>query len=264
MGTGTSQGVPMIAQPEVPGACNLGDARNWRTRAAVHVVMDGFHLQVDAGPEFRLQCLHNRVEALDLFFLTHSHADHILGMDDMRRFCDLRGYTAIPVYSSPAALQRVREIFPYAVREQPVEKGYPAFSLREMPAVLECPGGRIEAVLLPHGPMEVLGLVFTERGSGAKFTYYTDCSGVGEEARALARGSAVVVLDGLRMEPHPTHMHIPQAVEVARAIGSPRTYLTHMTFMVDHAAVEGDLPPEVRLAYDGLRLRLGAGGAVGV
>lgn len=254
LGTGTSQGVPMIAQPELPGACDLGNARNWRTRASIHVVMDGFHIQVDAGPEFRLQCIHNAIEQIDLFILTHSHADHILGMDDMRRFCDLRGFSSLPVFSDPPSLERIRAIFPYAIRDRPAVKGYPAFRLREMPERLECHGGRILSTRLPHGAMDVLGLVFIEEKTGRKLVYYTDCADVPPAALELARGADLLILDGLREEPHPTHMHIDKAVAVAGEIGAGRTYLTHLTFMVDHDLMQRRLPAGVRLAYDGLRL----------
>lgn len=246
----------MIAQPHLPGSCDLGNPKNWRTRTSVHVVMDGFHIQVDAGPEFRLQCVKNDITALDLFILTHAHADHILGMDDMRRFCDLRGFSALPVYSTEPGLQRVREIFPYAIRNTPVVKGYPAFQLQKMPVRLECPGGMIESTILPHGPMEVLGLVFTEKSSGKRFAYYTDCQEVPEPARQLAGKTDLLVLDGLRQEPHPTHMHIDQAVETSRQMGSRQTFLTHLTFMVDHEGIDRELPEGVNLAYDGLRIYL--------
>ncbi|MGJ3241599.1 MAG: MBL fold metallo-hydrolase [Opitutales bacterium] len=254
LGTGTSQGVPMIAQPA--GGCDLSDPRNWRTRASVHVVLDGHHIQVDAGPEFRLQCIQNQVTAVDTFVLTHGHADHVVGMDDLRRFCDLLGGAALPVYGTGEGLGRVKQIFPYAILDRPQVKGYPAFRLAEMPKVLEVPGGRVHCTLLPHGAVDVLGLVFEETSTGRRFAYYTDCSEVGEEARALAEGADVLVLDGLRPQPHPTHMTIDQAVEAAQTIGASRTLLTHMTFTVDHEETSKRLPPGVNLAYDGLRLAL--------
>ncbi|MGC6455619.1 MAG: MBL fold metallo-hydrolase [Coraliomargaritaceae bacterium] len=252
LGTGTSQGVPMIAQPE--GGCNLDDSRNWRTRTSIHVEMGGHHIQVDASPEFRIQCINCGISELDTFILTHPHADHILGMDDLRRFCDLRGGTALPVYSSEIGLERIREIYPYAIGDQPRARGYPAFRLERMPKRLELPGGVVEYVFLPHGAIEVLGLVFTEAGTDKKLAYFTDCKEVGAEARAIAAGADVVVLDGLRPEPHPTHMSLSEACETAREIGAPRSYLTHMTYMVDHETIERDLPEDIRLAYDGLRL----------
>jgi phosphoribosyl 1,2-cyclic phosphate phosphodiesterase len=251
LGTGTSQGVPMIACDCV--VCTSEDPRNRRTRASVHVVMDGLHIQVDAAPEFRLQCLREKIAWIDLFLLTHGHADHIAGMDDLRRFCDLLGGAALTVYSTDEGMARVLAVYPYTIMERPVVRGYPAFKLAPMPARLELPQGVIESTLLPHGGVNTLGLVFTERDSGKKFTYYTDCKRVPRDAVELARGSDLVVLDGLRPQPHPSHMSIPEAVAAAQEIGAPQTYLTHLTHLSDHAAVDAALPPRIGLAYDGLR-----------
>ena len=252
LGTGTSQGVPMIAQPE--GGCDLENTLYWRTRTSIHVEMGGHHIQVDAAPEFRMQCIQNEVTQIDTFILTHPHADHILGMDDLRRFCDLNGGTALPVYSSESGLERIRDIFPYAILDKPVVKGYPAFKLQEMPQVLEVPGGSIESVYLPHGAMQVLGLIFTEADTGKKFAYYTDCKEVGEEARFLAEDADVVVLDGLRPQPHPSHMTVEEATQTAIEMNARLSFLTHMTYFVDHETTEAALPDSIRLAYDGLRV----------
>jgi phosphoribosyl 1,2-cyclic phosphate phosphodiesterase len=254
MGTGTSQGVPMIACE--CAVCQSTDPRNNRTRTSIHVVMDGLHVQVDSAQEFRQQCVSNGITWVDLFILTHGHADHVAGVDDMRRFCDLLGGKALPVYSTEEGLARIRQIYPYAIRDTPEFRGYPAFRLNNMPASLELPQGTIRSVLLPHGRVEVLGLVFEERSTGAKFTYYTDCKRVPPEAIALARGSGAVVLDGLRQEAHPTHLCIPEANEVAAAIGAPVTFLTHLTHTVDHGPTELTLPDGVKLAYDGLKIAL--------
>ena len=253
LGTGTSQGVPMIAQP--PGSLDLSNPRNWRTRSSIHVVLGETRIQVDAAQEFRLQCLREDIRGADLFILTHGHADHVLGMDDLRRFCDQLPGAVLPVYSTPAGLERVRQIYPYAMGERPASKGYPCFKLREMPRRLEVPGGVIHSVLLPHFDLETLGLVFEETATKQKFVYFCDCKEVGEPARALARGADVVVLDGLRPHAHPTHMTIDEAVAVAQAINAPQSYLTHMTFQVDHDASEAKLPKKIQLAYDGLRVK---------
>lgn len=237
--------------------CDLTDPRNWRTRSSIHVIMDGYHVQVDASPEFRLQCLRNQIEWIDTFILTHRHADHIMGMDDLRRFCDLLGGVAIPVFSSPDGLQRIWEIYPYAIGDVPVSKGYAAFRLQEMPEVLEVPGGRIYSVPLPHGSVQTLGLVFEEKSTGAKIAYFNDCKEVTPQARALAAGAEVVILDGLRPKSHPTHMSIEEALAVAMEMKAPATWLTHMTFQVDHATWQAKMPPGVCLAWDGLRLEVG-------
>lgn len=254
LGTGTSQGVPMIACD--CAVCRSPDPRNKRTRASIHVVMDGFHVQVDAAPELRLQCLREDVRHADVFILTHGHADHIVGMDDLRRFCDLLGGTALTVYSTEEGMGRVLAIYPYAMAERPIAKGYAAFKLVAMPPVLELPQGTIHSTLLPHGGLNTLGLIFTERSSGKRFVYYTDCKRVPREAVDLARGADAVVLDGLRPLPHPTHMSIDEALAVAREIAGKATWLTHLTHLNDHAELAAALPPGIAPAYDGMRLSL--------
>jgi phosphoribosyl 1,2-cyclic phosphate phosphodiesterase len=131
LGTGTSQGVPMIGC--TCAVCSSPDPRNKRTRTSIHVVMDGLHIQVDAAPELRLQCLAAGINQLDLFILTHGHSDHIVGMDDLRRFCDLAGGKALTVYATDHGISRVLAIYPYAIMDRPIVRGYPAFNLLEMP-----------------------------------------------------------------------------------------------------------------------------------
>jgi phosphoribosyl 1,2-cyclic phosphate phosphodiesterase len=254
LGSGTSQGVPMIGCD--CAVCTSTDPRNHRTRASIHVVMDGLRVQVDAAPEFRLQCLAQKIDRMDFFILTHGHADHITGMDDLRRFCDQKGGEALKVYSTDEGIGRVLAIFPYAIAERPIAKGYAAFKLELMPPLIELPQGTIQSTLLPHGGLNTLGLIFTEKSSGKKFVYYTDNKRLTQEAIALAIGADAVVLDGLRAQPHPTHMSIPEALEVAREIAAKQTWLTHLTHLNDHAATEAEMPAGVRLGYDGLRLRL--------
>jgi phosphoribosyl 1,2-cyclic phosphate phosphodiesterase len=254
LGTGTSQGVPIIACD--CRVCTSADPRNHRTRASIHVVMDGLRIQVDAAPELRLQCIRERVRQADIFILTHGHADHIAGMDDLRRFCDQLGGTALTVYSTEEGMGRVLAMYPYAMAERPISKGYAAFKLVAMPEILELPQGTIQSTLLPHGGLSTLGLVFTERSSGKKVAYYTDCKRVPGAAVELARGSDAVVLDGLRPLPHPSHMSIEEAVAVAQQIGASATWITHLTHLNDHGELDASLPAGIAAAYDGLRLRL--------
>lgn len=254
LGTGTSQGVPLIACD--CRVCTSADPRNHRTRASVHVIMDGLAIQVDAAPEFRLQCLRERIKWVDLFILTHGHADHVVGMDDLRRFCDLLGGNALDVYTTDEGMSRVLSIYPYAIMERPVVKGYAAFKLKIMPERLDLPQGTIESTLLPHGGVATLGLKFTERSSGRSFVYYTDCKRVPREAVALAKGADVVVLDGLRPDPHPSHQSIGEAIDVAAEIGAGATYLTHITHLTEHEEASRALPVGIHFGHDGLRLHL--------
>jgi phosphoribosyl 1,2-cyclic phosphate phosphodiesterase len=252
LGTGTSEGVPIIAQPpEIQ--LDLSNPKNWRTRTSVHVIMDGCHVQVDAAPEFRLQCINNDIRQIDHFILTHEHADHIQGMDDLRRFCRLKGGVAIPVYSTDAGLDRVRAIYPYAVRQK-AKGNYPAFSLISMPSILEVEGGLIYSVLLPHGKFQVLGLVFEERSTGKRFAYYTDCKEVTKVARDLALYADILALDALRYKPHSSHLSLPEAIEASKHISARKTYFVHMACGLDYDNVKLGLPDEMYLAYDGLRL----------
>ncbi|MEM6885240.1 MAG: MBL fold metallo-hydrolase [Verrucomicrobiota bacterium] len=253
MGTGTSQGVPMIGYDD--HVCDLEDKRNWRTRTSAHVILDGLHCQIDAGPEFRIQCLENQIKWIDYLFLTHGHSDHVMGMDDLRRFCDMREDSAVPVYSSQDGLQKIREAFPYAARDQPVHRGYPAFHLHQMPEIVEFEQGTVESAWLTHGKFQVLGLVFTEKSSGKRLAYYTDCKELSDRAWEIAKGVDVLVLDGLRPEPHPTHLSLSEAVEVAQTLKAKETYFTHLTHYVDHATWNAKLPDTIQLSYDGLRLK---------
>lgn len=255
LGTGTSHGVPMLACD--CAVCRSDDPRDQRTRASIHVVMNGLRIQVDATPEFRLQALRARLPAVDLFILTHGHADHVLGMDDLRRYCDLRADGTLPVYCSAEGEERIRAIFPYAFAprgEKP--DGYARFEVQRMPARLELPEGVIESTPLPHGRIETLGLVFTERGSGARFAYYTDCKTIPPAARELARGADLLVLDGLRPTPHPTHLCFAEARAEAAQMDAQQTLFTHLAHAVPHI-FEASLAPEVQgFAYDGLRVKL--------
>lgn len=256
LGTGTSQGVPLIGHPNE--GLDLSEPKNWRNRSCAHVVCDGARIQIDAGPEFRLACLKYGVPAVDYFFLTHGHSDHILGMDDLRRFCDLRGGEAIPVWTTPEGKARVEAIFPYGIKPRSTH-GYIALEPRLAPPDMTLPcGARVQTTILPHGPRFVsLGMVFTEKKTGARLAYFTDCSSVPEEAVELARGVDVLVIDALHRNPHPTHLCFDQALAAAEATRAARTIFTHMTYRVDYARDSATLPPNVFLGYDGMKITLG-------
>jgi len=248
LGTGTSTGVPSINCKNKK--LDLKNPKNWRTRSSIHVIMDGYNVQVDASQEFRIQCLKNKVTEINTFILTHGHADHILGMDDLRSFCQ---EGALPVFSTQEGIERVKNVFPYAILSKPKYRTYPAFELSPMPSKLETPGGDILSFLLPHGDLETLGLVFIEKSTQKKFSYFCDCKEVTPEAIESAKGSKIIALDGLRENPsHPTHMTVGEAISVAEKIQPAATYLTHLSGEINHETVQPKLPKGVCLAYDGL------------
>lgn len=232
--------------------CTSSDPRNTRFRTHVHLEVGGLNIQIDAAPEFRLQAIRHKLPKVDFIILTHGHADHILGMDDMRVYCERKGGEAITIYTNEDGEQRMRSIYPYAIRERADVHGYPAFRLLQMPRTLDLPECVIHSVSQDHGSFQTLGLVFEEKTSGKRLAYYTDCSSVSEEAENLAKGAELVVLDGLRQRQHASHMSIEQACEAAQRIGAIQTFLIHMTHHVDHATVEATLPKGVKLSYDNL------------
>ena len=227
----------------------LANPRNHRTRASLLLQGPTGNVQVDCPPEMRLQLTGAGITTLEAVLITHAHADHVMGMDDLRSICILEK-RSMPVYALPEHQQDIRRIFPYAFREPPSGVAYPKFELHEVDPVLRLGGLEIHTFLVRHGSVSVVGLRVN------RFAYITDVSEIPPEAGAQLHGLDVFVVDGVRKRPHPNHFHLDKAIEVGKQFGAKRTVLTHLGDDYDHDKTNAELPPGFELAYDGMEFEV--------
>ena len=254
LGTGTSHGVPMIGCD--CDVCRSSDPRDNRLRSSIYVEGDdGLCLLVDTTTDLRAQALRAGLKRVDALLFTHSHADHIFGLDEIRRF-NMLTKRPVCLYGMRETLDDLRRTFGY-VFEPDAPRGGGVPDLRLWPLEGACCFGatEVEPVPVQHGRWQVLGFRF------GTFAYLTDCNGIPETSLARLRGLDVLVLDALRHRPHPTHFSLDEAVAMAYRIGARQTYFTHIAHELGHAATCAMLPAGMTLAHDGLVIDLTAGGA---
>ncbi|RMG00076.1 MAG: MBL fold metallo-hydrolase [Planctomycetota bacterium] len=251
LGTGTSHGVPLIGCG-CP-VCRSDDPRNKRTRCAVVLGLPFGNLLIDTPPELRLQLVRERIGVVHAVAYTHGHADHLFGLDDLRIMNKYLG-GGVPLFCEEQVENRIRRAFDYAFSEESrrfPHGGVPLLQIRRIGTEpFELLGAEIVPVRLAHGRWDILGFRI---GNTA---YCTDVKTIPESSKERLRDLDCLILDCLRKEPHPTHMSLDEALAAVEELRPKRCYFTHMCHRLDHAETEANLPENVRLAYDGLRIPL--------
>jgi phosphoribosyl 1,2-cyclic phosphate phosphodiesterase len=244
LGTGTSHGVPLIGCS--CAVCRSTDPRDKRLRPSILVRGPASHILVDTSPDLRQQALAHAIARVDAVLYTHSHADHILGLDELRRYNHLQGHS-LPCYATTATWADLRRAFHYVFTGGPhVGGGVPDIAQHTIEGPFTAGGLAVVPVPVWHGRMPVLGFRFGD------FAYLTDCNRLDEAAWPLLDGVNTLVVDALRERPHPTHFTVDEALAVIARVRPKCAYLTHMTHDVGHATTSARLPAGVELAYDGL------------
>jgi phosphoribosyl 1,2-cyclic phosphate phosphodiesterase len=249
LGTGTSHGIPSIGCR--CAVCLSADPRDRRTRCSALVQWGETHFLIDTPPELRLQAIRFDVRRVDALLLTHTHADHIMGLDDVRRYNEMQD-RELPIFGRPDVLADVERVFRYVFVPTQAGGGKPRLRLIPLEGdALDFHNHRIEAIPVLHGQLEVTAFRF------GPLAYVTDVSCIPPPSLERLRGLDTLVLGALRHEPHPTHFTVAQAVEIVEALAPRRAFFIHMSHGLSHRGTNAQLPPSVRLAYDGLVVEVG-------
>jgi phosphoribosyl 1,2-cyclic phosphate phosphodiesterase len=249
LGTGTSVGIPMIGC--ACAVCRSADPRNRRCRSSIYVVAAGKHLLIDASLDFRMQALTHNLPRIDAVLTTHSHADHIFGLDDLRRYNTLQKQ-AIPVYGSADTVADLNRIFDYI--HKPAQPGTyrPNLDFIVIEAPFQIGDIRVTPIPVKHAQTPTFG--FRLDVAGRALGYVPDCNAMPELSLRMFRGVDVMILDGLRFKTHSTHLTIEESAAILGEIGARHSFITHMCHEVEHGVAQTQVPPFVTLAHDGLTL----------
>jgi phosphoribosyl 1,2-cyclic phosphate phosphodiesterase len=246
LGSGTSMGVPTIGCD--CAVCHSSDPHDRRSRPSVLIEYEGHAALIDTTPDFREQAIRENIRQLDAVFYTHTHADHILGIDDLRPISFLHIPNKLPLYARPDATEFIRNMFRYIFDAKYKFGSLPQVELRPMEGPIDLFGARFAPVPVIHGETEIYGFRF---GSAA---YLTDHSEIPETSFAKLQGLDILFLDALRHKPHPTHSTVENSLRIVERVKPKRAFFTHICHDLPHEATNATLPPNVRLSYDGMKL----------
>ncbi len=242
LGSGTSTGVPVVGCR--CAVCLSSHPYNNRTRCSAVLSYGKYNILIDTSTDLRQQVLREDIRHIDAVFYTHSHADHVHGIDDLRGF-NLHSKKPIPLYGSKQTLDRIRNSFSYIFDNSRPASYVPRLKLHPIDKPVELFGLKIVPIPMKHGQMQSFGY------RCGPLAYLTDCNAIPQSSQEQLHGLELLVLDGLRFTPHKTHFNIPQAIEMAQRIGAKQTLLTHLSHEVDHPVHDPQLPDGINLAHDG-------------
>lgn len=249
LGTGTSIGVPAIGcNCEV---CVSADPLNKRRRASLYVEVAGRHVIIDTPPDFREQVLTFKVPRLDALLFTHSHVDHILGFDDIRRFNQVQG-EVIPVYGSAETLADLSRIFPYIHQPEKPGLSYPRARFNAVVEPFNI--GDLHVIPIPVCHADIPTYGYRLEADGASIAYIPDCQELDGNALARLQQLDLIILDTLRWQSHPTHFSVSESIAALEKTNAARAYLTHIGHALEHRQTNAQLPAGISLAYDGLEI----------
>jgi phosphoribosyl 1,2-cyclic phosphate phosphodiesterase len=246
LGSGTSMGVPTLGCD--CAVCRSLDPHDRRTRPSVLIEYDGHAVLIDTTPDFREQAIRENIRRLDAVLYTHTHADHILGIDDLRPISFLHMPNKLPLYARPEAAEFIRNMFRYIFDAKYKFGSLPQVELKPIAGTLDLFGAHFEPVPVIHGETEIYGYRF------GRAAYLTDHSDIPELSFAKLQGLDVLFLDALRHKPHPTHSTVENSLRIVARVQPKRAFFTHICHDLPHHATNATLPPNVRLSYDGMKL----------
>lgn len=248
LGTGTSQGIPMIASKDP--VCLSTDPKDNRLRSSILLSFDDKNFVIDCGPDFRQQMLREQIDLIHGVLFTHEHADHVGGLDDLRPYCYQIG--EMPIYLNKRTLESLERRFEYIFSIENRYPGAPSVNptiVDQNPFFIE--NLEVIPVEVMHGKLPVTGYRFQD------FAYLTDVKSITEAEKQKLKGVSVLVVNALRIDPHPTHFNLQEALEFVSEINPEKTYFTHISHKLGfHAEVSEQLPENVFLAYDGLQIEV--------
>jgi len=245
LGSGTSTGVPVIGCK--CKICQSANPRNKRTRASILVSTNNRNILIDTSTDLRFQALAFHVERIDAVFFTHAHADHIHGIDELRSFNLIQG-GPIPCFGSGETIEAIRNKFDYIFDGSDGNGWVPSLQVNVIEGAFELYDIRVLPVKIFHGDNTILGYRLDD------VAYLTDCSGIPDDSMESLRGTALLILDATRYQPHAKHYGLSEAIKVIEELNPKRAILTHLSHSFDHDQVNSELPPGIELAYDGMEI----------